>query len=41
MPGLVDWHVRILLAHVGGDLWVVISPDLDVFVEQLSLTNQD
>lgn len=41
IPGIVDWHVRLLLAHVGGDLWVVMSPDLGVFVEKLSLTNQD
>ena len=27
------WHERILLQHVGREDWVVLTPDLDVYVE--------
>ena len=27
------WHERVLLQHVGREDWVVLTPDLDVYVE--------
>eukprot|EP00972_Heterocapsa_arctica_P097818 14432109-Heterocapsa_arctica.AAC.1 len=31
------WHERCLLAHVTGDEWMVLSPDLDMFPEPLTV----
>lgn len=35
------WHARLLLAPIGHDWWVVLSPDYDIFPEQLSIGNTD
>ena len=35
------WHSRILLAHVHGNEWFVLTPDHDRYVEQLDGTNPD
>jgi hypothetical protein len=32
------WHERMLTGHVTADEWVVLSPDLDMFTEALSVT---
>lgn len=39
-PGPV-WHSRALLAHAGGDDWAILTPDLDVYIETMSLANPD
>lgn len=35
------WHCRLLLSQVSHDCWIVATPDLDVYEEQLSLANPD
>lgn len=35
------WHERLVLGHVDRDDYVVATPDLDVFVEELSIFNDD
>ena len=39
-PGPV-WHTRALLAHAGGSNWAILTPDWDVYIEELSDTNPD
>ena len=39
-PGPI-WHCRALLAHAGGSEWAVLTPDHDVYIEELSSTNSD
>ena len=35
------WHVRILLALVEGDHWIILTPDGDIYSEQISSGNPD
>ena len=41
VPGPVVIHERLILEHLRDDMYVVATPDRDVFVEQLSADNQD
>jgi len=34
-PGHVLWHERLLCAHVRGSSWVVLTPELDLYLEDL------
>jgi len=40
-PGGPFWHVRMVLGHVHGHDYVVLTPDFDTFVEELSTHNAD
>ena len=35
------WHVRILLALVTGEWWIVLTPTGDLYSEQISNANRD
>ena len=35
------WHCRALLAHAGGPNWAILTPDHDVYIEELSASNTD
>ena len=35
------WHVRLLLSHVHQGLWVILTPDGDLYMEELSEGNRD
>ena len=35
------WHTRLLLSHLGDTRWVIATPDLDVYDEDLSIDNED
>ena len=35
------WHERMLLEWIGGEEYVVVTPDRDVYIEDISLTNSD
>lgn len=35
------WHTRVLLAPTTADCWVILTPDHDIYEEQLSLGNPD
>ena len=35
------WHERLALEHVRNDLYVVVTPDRDIYVEELGLMNND
>ena len=35
------WHERLVLEHVGGDNYIVCTPDQDVYLEELGVFNQD
>ena len=35
------WHTRALLAHHQGTKWAILTPDHDIYVEDLSLGNPD
>lgn len=35
------WHTRLLLHDLGSDRWVIATPDLDVYDEELDLRNGD
>jgi len=36
------WHCRLLLAHAGASQWCILTPDLDIYIEDLNpLTNGD
>ena len=37
----VVWHTRILLAHVHGSCWIILTPDHDRYEEQLDAANPD
>ena len=39
--GPVLWHECWALEHIEGDEYVVVSPDRDLFVEELSVLKQD
>jgi hypothetical protein len=39
--GVSEWHERLILGHVAGREYVVASPDLDLFVEQIDNANVD
>ena len=41
LPGASLWHERLILQHVSNEDYVVATPDLDVFVETISLSNED
>ena len=41
VPGPVVIHERLILEHLRDDMYVVATPDRDVFVGQLSADNQD
>ena len=41
LPGASLWHERLILQHVPNEDYVVATPDLDVFVETISLSNED
>ncbi len=34
------WHERLLLAHIAADEWMVLSPDLDMFPEPLTVAGK-
>lgn len=38
-PGVI--HTRLALDHVEGNEWVVVTPDADMYVEELSPANSD
>ena len=35
-PGEALWHERLLLHDVGNGSWVILTPDEDMFIEDLS-----
>ena len=35
------WHERQVLEHIQGDNYVVVTPDRDIYSEELGLLNQD
>ena len=37
----VVWHTRLLLHCVRGSTWVILTPDRDIYEEELSLANAD
>jgi hypothetical protein len=37
----VCWHTRLLLAPVSGSSWLILTPDYDMYEEDLSLQNSD
>jgi hypothetical protein len=39
--GQGEWHQRLVLGHVQGTNYVVMTPDHDIFVEQLDASNPD
>ena len=39
--GFNEWHARLLLAEVGNDVFIVITPDGDVFPEDIKASNRD
>jgi hypothetical protein len=39
--GMGEWHERLLLDQVQGSLWIVCSPDFELFAEQLEASNPD
>ena len=41
VPGPTLWHERFLLQHLDGEEFAVLTPDGDVYIEQLSLQNED
>ena len=41
VPGPVLWHERLVMFHVDREEYIVATPDSDVFVEDLSLLNDD
>ena len=41
VPGPTVIHERMVIEHVINDEYVVCTPDRDIFVEQLSVENQD
>lgn len=30
-----EWHARLLLSHVGSSAWVILTPDGDLYIEEL------
>ncbi|CAE7443371.1 unnamed protein product [Symbiodinium sp. CCMP2592] len=41
VPGPTLWHERLLLQRLDGEEFAVLTPDGDVYIEQLSLQNED
>ena len=41
VPGPRVVHERWVLGHVAEEEYIVVTPDEDIFTEQLSITNQD
>ena len=39
-PGPI-WHTRALLAHSGGSDWAILTPDHDIYIENMSIANSD
>ena len=37
----VTWHTRILMSHVCQDFWIILTPNMDYYEEQMSLSNTD
>lgn len=35
------WHERLALEHVAGDTYIVVTPDRDIYAEELGLLNSD
>lgn len=35
------WHTRLLLAQTNGSSWVILTPDMDMYEEEMSLHNPD
>ncbi len=35
------WHTRLLLSQINGSNWVILTPDLDMYEEEMSLHNPD
>lgn len=41
VAGPVLWHERLPLEHLGGDEYIIVTPDSDIYPEELSVLNQD
>ena len=41
VPGPILWHERLVLLHVERDEYIICTPDADVYVEDLSIMNDD
>lgn len=41
VPGPILWHERLPLEHLGGEEYIIVTPDRDVYAEELSAANQD
>lgn len=39
--GYDEWHARILLSEISPSLWIVLTPDADIYPEDLGATNRD
>ena len=39
-PGPI-WHCRALLAHAGGNDWAILTPDHDIYIEEMAPSNTD
>ena len=41
IPGDSTWHCRLLLSHVTGGEWVILTPDGDIYTEDISASGGD
>ena len=41
VPGPILWHERLVLEHAYGEFYAIVTPDKDVYVEELSVVNDD
>ena len=46
LPDPTEWHARLVLAEVGGDghlldLYIVMTPDMDIYAEDFGTSNPD
>ena len=41
VPGPRLWHERLVLSHVAGEIYIIATPDRDVYAEELGLLNPD
>ncbi len=41
VAGPVLWHERLPLEHLGGEEYMIVTPDRDIYPEELSVLNQD
>ena len=39
--GFAPYHERIILGHMRGSLYFIVTPDADVYIEDYSMTNED